>query len=158
MRHIIKKKVARYEAERQTAPNQIKQVLRQEVESQVQSEYPEKEAQMREQMDQMGTDLLKLRDEKHSLLRTLAEAHTAMSSKDAALQQSEDVWQAKYEALSQKSATDMEANNQRCETQEKKLTIKVCLMEEQLHQRNLEIIRLTEDNNRLVKKLAETTE
>ncbi|KAL7373270.1 hypothetical protein ABVT39_002628 [Epinephelus coioides] len=61
-------------------------------------------------------------------------------------------------ALSQKSATDMEANNQRWETQEKKLTIKVSLIEEQLHQRDLEIIRLTEDNNRLVKKLAETTE
>ncbi|KAL7395883.1 hypothetical protein ABVT39_024758 [Epinephelus coioides] len=144
--------VTRYEAEKQTASDQIKKVLRQEVESQVQSEYQEKEAQMTQQISQMGTDLLKLREEQQGLL------HAVMTTKDAALQQSEEVWQVKYEAVSEKLAAENEENTKRWETQEKDFTIKVSLMEEQLHQRDLEILRLTEDDDCLVKKLSETTE
>ncbi|XP_049417043.1 citron Rho-interacting kinase-like [Epinephelus fuscoguttatus] len=146
--------VAKYEAERQTASNHIKQVLRQEVESQVRSEYQQKEAQMEKQIHQMGAELQKIREEKQSLLLTLADAHTAMTSKDAALQQSEEAWQAKYEALTEK----MEENTRRCETQVNEFTIKASLMEEQIHQRDLEILRLTEDNSCLANKLAETAQ
>ncbi|KAL7386988.1 hypothetical protein ABVT39_016661 [Epinephelus coioides] len=150
--------VAKYEAERQTASNQINQVLRQEIESQIQSVYQEKEAQMEKKIHQMGTDLLKIREEQQGLLLTLADAHTAITSKDAALQQSEEAWQAKYEALSEKLTMDMDEKNKKWETQKNEFTIKVSLMEEQIHQRDLEILRLTEDNNCLIEKLAETTQ
>uniref|UniRef100_UPI0014467327 trichohyalin-like n=1 Tax=Epinephelus lanceolatus TaxID=310571 RepID=UPI0014467327 len=150
--------VAKYEAERQTASNQINQVFRQEVESQVQSVYQEKEAQMEKKIHQMGADLLKIHEEQQGLFLTLADAHTAVTSKNAALQQSEEAWQEKYEALREKLTTDMEEKNKKWETQENEFTIKVSLMEEQIHQRDVEILRLTEDNNCLIEKLAETTQ
>ncbi|KAL7369571.1 hypothetical protein ABVT39_002238 [Epinephelus coioides] len=146
--------VAKYEAEKQTASNHIKQVLRQEVESQVRREYQQKEAQLEKQIHQMGAELQKMREEQHSLLLTMSDAHTAMTTKDAALQQSQEAWQAKYDALSE----TMEENTKRCETQVNEFTIKASLMEEQIHQRDLEILRLTKDNNCLTNKLTETAQ
>ncbi|KAL7370102.1 hypothetical protein ABVT39_019171 [Epinephelus coioides] len=146
--------VAKYEAEKQTASNHIKQVLRQEVESQVRREYQQKEAQLEKQIHQMGAELQKMREEQHSLLLTMSDVHTAMTTKDAALQQSQEAWQAKYDALSE----TMEENTKRCETQVNEFTIKASLMEEQIHQRDLEILRLTKDNNCLTNKLTETAQ
>ncbi|KAL7378068.1 hypothetical protein ABVT39_007996 [Epinephelus coioides] len=143
--------VARYEAERQTASNQIKEVLRQEVKSQVRSEYQGKVAQIEKRIDQMSK-------EQHSLHRTLSEAKKALSSKDAALQQSDEAWQAKYDALKEKLTLDLEENNKSWEAQQNEVNIKVSLIEEQVLQRDAEILHLTKDNNSLIEKLSEKTE
>ncbi|KAL7395157.1 hypothetical protein ABVT39_011122 [Epinephelus coioides] len=152
----IEMMVVRYKANKQTASNQTKKVLTQTVERPVQSEYQGNEARMEKTINKMGNDLLKLRREQHSLLQTMSEAQTALTNKDAALQQSEEAWQAKYDALNEKFTAAMEENTKRRETQENEC--KISLIEEQIQQRDADILRLTQDNNCLNQKLAETTQ